>query len=300
MKISEVSRRNILDALRVQAVNWSGRLEESEFLSRIFDLHSLPSHDFRFENAAGDIWQHRIRNSDWDDHWVFSDSRFDLLRCDDSTFLRFLCEMLHPVVRADAQEATSLVQLFNQNLAQDGFEIVEASQMSGRPVYAARLRISGPLPSVRSARTLATEFNAEYLTTQVTRLEASIPYDPELAIGTAKELVETCCKTILHECGKPASKDLDLPQLVKQTCRELGLAPEDVSDHAKAADVIKRLLSNLATVTQGIAELWNRYGTGHGRDATALGLGPRHAKLAAGAATTLVTFLFETHRERKT
>ena len=45
-------------------------------------------------------------------------------------------------------------------------------------------------------------------------------------------------------------------------------------------------------------ELRNLYGTGHGRDGRFIGLKPRHAKLAVGAAATLGTFLLETHLER--
>ena len=70
-------------------------------------------------------------------------------------------------------------------------------------------------------------------------------------------------------------------------------------DKARAADTIKRLLSNLATITQGIAELRNQYGTGHGRVRRSGGLTSRHAKLAVGAAATLAVFLVETHQVRK-
>ncbi len=65
----------------------------------------------------------------------------------------------------------------------------------------------------------------------------------------------------------------------------------------KAAETIKRLLSNLATITQGVSELRNRYGTGHGKAAGSKVLGPRHAKLAVGAASTLAVFLVETHNQ---
>ncbi|MHB8563830.1 MAG: abortive infection family protein, partial [Acidiferrobacteraceae bacterium] len=122
--------------------------------------------------------------------------------------------------------------------------------------------------------------------------------DPGLAIGTAKELVETCCKTILRERGIEFSKSADLPELVKLTSKELELTPHDIAEKTKASDTIKRLLSNLATITQGIAELRNQYGTGHGKAAGAKGLQSRHAKLAVGAASTLAVFLSETHAAR--
>jgi len=297
MRISEVTRRDIFDALRFQNINWAGRLDEPEFLSRIFNLEQMPSYDSRFSDAAEDIWQHRINNYDWDDYWVFSDERFNLLKCDDDTFLRFLCEMIHPVVRGDVREAEQLRQLFNQFLAADGYEIVERSKISGYPVYAARRKVENVPIGVNLAKKQQV-FNAEYLSRQITRIEASILHDPDLAIGTSKELVETCCKSILQDRGVEINSKWDLAQLVKATYKELKLTPSDIPDEAKAASTIKRLLSNLATVTQGLAELRNSYGTGHGKSVKSKGLTPRHARLAAGAATTLAVFLFETHEER--
>jgi hypothetical protein len=129
-------------------------------------------------------------------------------------------------------------------------------------------------------------------------METSVNLDPELAIGTAKELVETCCKSILNERNASFEKSDDLPTLVKKTVRELELTPHDIPESAKASDTIKRLLSNLATITQGVAELRNHYGTGHGRLGTNKGLQPRHAKLAVGAASTLAVFLAETHQSK--
>ena len=128
-------------------------------------------------------------------------------------------------------------------------------------------------------------------------MESSIEADPSLAIGTAKELIETCCKTILAERGKPVVGTPDVSTLTKDTLKELKLIPEGIPDTARGADVIKRLLSNLGMIGNGLAELRGLYGTGHGKHGTATGLGARHAKLAVGAAATLTLFLFETHKE---
>ena len=129
-------------------------------------------------------------------------------------------------------------------------------------------------------------------------MEAAVANDPALAIGTAKELVETCCKTILQARRIQFGKSADLPELVKLTIKGLELTPDDIPDKATAADTMKRLLSNLATITKGVSELRNHYGTGHGKTAGSKGLGPRHAKLAVGAASTLAVFLAETHNEK--
>ena len=298
MRISQVTRRDIFDAIRIEGVNWAGRLEEPEFLGRLFDLSSLPSTDGRFRNAAGDIFQHRINNYDWDDDWVFKDGRFDLLDGDDEILLRFLCETIHPVVRPDATEAERLCQLYNEFLKNDGFQLVEKTRMSGKPVFVGRYIGLTETPGISVAREVLSGTDAGYVTQQITRMEAAVQNDPGLAIGTAKELVETCCKTILTERGVDVPKAADLPQLVKATSRELELTPGDIPEKAKAADTIKRLLSNLATITQGISELRNQYGTGHGKESNARGLTPRHAKLAVGAASTLAVFLAETHHDR--
>lgn len=298
MKISQITRRDIIDAIIAEKINWAGRLEESEFLARIYDLASLPSTDHRFDNAARDIWQHRINNFDWDDDWVFHDSRFNLLNGDDEMLLRFLCETIHPIVRPDVTEAAKLCQLYNQFLQNDGFQLVERTRLSGKPVYIGRFVGIGLTPGITAARETLAGTDPGYIAQQITRMEAAVINDPSLAIGTAKELVETCCKTILRERHIEFSKNADIPELVKLTSKEPELTPNDITDKVKAADTIKRLLSNLGTITQGIAELRNQYGTGHGKVAGAKGLGPRHAKLAVGAASTLTVFLAETHNER--
>jgi len=131
-------------------------------------------------------------------------------------------------------------------------------------------------------------------------MEAAVANDPALAIGTAKELIETVCKTILDERTISYSNNADVPDLVKATAKALKLTPDDVPDVAKASDTIKRILGNLGSIPQGIAELRNLYGTGHGKSARTKGLGSRHAKLAVGAAATLAVFLIETHNERPT
>lgn len=296
--ISEVTRRNIFDMLRLEQVKWSGRLNEPDFLARVFDLEKMPSYDGRFKNAYGDIWQHRISNpTDWDEDWIYGDKRFNLLKCEDETFLNFLCEMIHPVVRSDLQETEQLRQWFNDYLAADGYEIIERSNISEHPIYAGRRKVEGVF-SVGLARK-ETKFNGEYLSRQVNRIEAAINRDPDLAIGTSKELVETCCKTILQEMGAEFEDTWELTKLVKETCKRLKLTPDDIPDTAKASDTIRRLLSNLATVAQALSELRNSYGTGHGKSAEAKGLTPRHAKLAAGAATALAVFLFETHESNE-
>lgn len=134
-QITEITRRNIFDAITMENINWAGRLNEVQFLSRLFDLKILPSTDHRFTDAGKDIWQHRINNYDWESDWVFFDPRFNLIYCEDDVFLRFLCETIHPVVRADIEQVKRLQKLYNQLLQVDGFELIEYTRISDKPVF---------------------------------------------------------------------------------------------------------------------------------------------------------------------
>lgn len=264
-------------------------------MSRLYDLDELPSYDSRFNNMRRDIFQHRVNNEDWDDDWVYSDPRLNLLKGTDENFLNFLCETLHPIVRSDDEEVEKLVCIINEELRNDGYELVQTDTLSGRPVFLARLRIQGSDHFRENANKLRKLLDSQYIDKQIKRIYGAIENDPELAIGTAKELVETICKTMLHDKGVEFNENEEFPQLVRITLKQLKLTAEDIPEQAKASKTIRVLLQNLATISNGLAELRNPYGTGHGKHAKSKGLEPRHARLAAGAASTLAVFLYETH-----
>ncbi|MEU1324204.1 protein kinase domain-containing protein [Streptomyces microflavus] len=150
-RVTEVTRRRIIDMLKLSGLSWYGALADAEFLQRIYDLGKLPSTDSRFETAEGDIYQHRFNNDDWPEDWIFTDSRFDLLRGSDDAFLRFLAEMVHPVVRPDTEEVEHLLEFFNEVLGRDGYSIAAVDRISGFPIYAGR-RIPVASPASLTAR----------------------------------------------------------------------------------------------------------------------------------------------------
>lgn len=299
-RITQMTRRDIFDHIRSEGVLWWGRLDEVRFLSRLYDLEKLPSTDSRFKTAHGDIVQHRFNNLDWDDDWVFDDPRFELANGPDDKLLGFLAQMVHPVVAPDNGQATGLVQRFNDLLDPDGWTLKPVKQLSGRPVYTAARTNSGGV-AVALARDAATRVDSEYISQLVIRMEGAIDADPGLAIGTAKEFVESICKTILDDLGEPYSATERFAPMVRKTAKLLRLGPDDIDDAARAADTIKKMLMNLAQLVDGSAELRNHYGAGHGKSKTQArsGLGPRHARLAVGAAATLGCFLYETHETRQ-
>ncbi|HZZ32906.1 MAG TPA: hypothetical protein VFE10_13045 [Phenylobacterium sp.] len=135
--ISEVTRTGIFDHFELESIGWSGRLTDAEFLARLYDLRRMPSNDYRFKDAAGDIYQHTVANADdWSRDWVFYDSRFNLRYASDAEFLRFLCETVHPIVRPFTAQARELVAAFNRHLEVDGWRLVEQSQVSSKPIFA--------------------------------------------------------------------------------------------------------------------------------------------------------------------
>lgn len=168
----------------------------------------------------------------------------------------------------------------------------------GYEFHNGRLQTRGRTTQLRHLSATASTLDAEYLAAQVDRLTEAVEQDSDLAIGQAKELVETCCKTIMAASGETTYDRLDLISLVKTTMKHLRLLPEDIPESAKGNKTIKAVLGNLAMISQGMAELRNLYGTGHGKHARHKRLPVRHARLAVGAATTLATFLFETHEAR--
>ena len=145
---------------------------------------------------------------------------------------------------------------------------------------------------------VAVTFSGEYIRQQTNRMEDALGSDDlELAIGTAKELIETCCKTILEKRGVQLNGNPEMSDLTKAVFKELMLTNDDVSSTLAGADSIRRVLSNLASLSNEIGRLRNLYGTGHGKTSHAPALSKRHAKLIVSSAAALTVFLFETEAE---
>src|SRR5205807_643086 len=85
-------------------------------------------------------------------------------------FLRFLCEMLHPVVRNDVEEVGMLRESINEFLRPDGVELYEAGRISGRPVFAARKLSVGNATVITAVQAVTTVLNADYVRQQTDRL----------------------------------------------------------------------------------------------------------------------------------
>ncbi len=112
---------------------------------------------------------------------------------------------------------------------------------------------------------------------------------PTDAIGGAKELVESVCRTVLRLIGEPApGKRADLVDIAKSTLEALELVPAGIDDAKKGAALVRKCLQQLSAVVASLGELRNLYGSGLSRP---------HARLAVGAAVTFAGFIAETYVE---
>ena len=142
-------------------------------------------------------------------------------------------------------------------------------------------------------------FSSEYIDQQLRIMLENQKSNPTEAIGKAKELIESCCKTILEEKGIAINSKWDVGNLVDETMKLLEITPKHIPDTAKEAKAIKALLQELKGIGSQIAIIRNAYGSGHGKSASYKGLQERHAKLSIGSSVTLVNFLWDSF-ERKT
>lgn len=144
------------------------------------------------------------------------------------------------------------------------------------------------------------DFNTKYIEQQVKQMYESIDGNPTDAIGKAKELLESCAKTILKECEVDYSDSSDFSELMKSVYKELNLHRDCVPDDKKASQTIKNTLSSISTIVSGVNDLRNSYGSGHGKENDYEGLSRRHARLVVGVASSATTFLWDTHKAKQT
>lgn len=146
-RITRVTKRDIFNLFNsgIDESNWLidevihypyyGRIEEVDFIKRLYNLKNIKSNDDRFDNAEDEIWQHTINNDDYPKNWIFEDERFGLLNGDDKTFLDFLCGVFHPEVRDENGGWRLFFDRINELLKKDGYQLYVSDTISSREVY---------------------------------------------------------------------------------------------------------------------------------------------------------------------
>lgn len=122
----------------------------------------------------------------------------------------------------------------------------------------------------------------------------NVETDPPTAVTSACAVVEALCKVYIEDEGLEIPGDQSVKPLWKVVQRHLGLDPAQIAD-----DDLKRILSGLTSVVDGLGALRTHVGSAHGQGRKAYEPAARHARLALHAAHSLVAFVIETWDARK-
>jgi hypothetical protein len=194
------------------------------------------------------------------------------------------------------EQTWGLPHEYDDDLVPEARDLVRSLQRDGLPVTEA-----GAL-AVGAARLEVARFERlgepRVLLEHLARIDAGIATDPAAAIASAKELVESACKFVLDDYSVRYDRGSSLPDLYKAVAKELRLSRESVPDSARGSHAAHRVLQNLMTAVQGLAELRNELGLGHGRTTASPALA-RHARLAANSARAVVEFVLDTWHARR-
>lgn len=148
--ITEITRRDILDLFKngvdvgwwgekdIQFYPYHGRLSEIDFLKRLYPLNKMKSDESRFQNLEEVIIHHTVNNDDYEPNRIFTDDRFPLKVGSDADYLRFICEIFHPVALIEDEVSKKYFDSICSYLRKDGYELYPKEEISGRNVYSWR------------------------------------------------------------------------------------------------------------------------------------------------------------------
>jgi hypothetical protein len=194
---------------------------------------------------------------------------------------------------ADYQDSTKLaavVAYLNVRLRDDGFEL---RSVDGR--Y--RLLALGTTAPVVSAMSEAARLlNLDSVSRDFERALNDADTDPGGAITSACSTVESVCKCLLDQLGRPYPSKKDISHLVQEVQRHLDLSPARLD----ILPDVKQIVTGLATVAGGIGALRTHGGDAHGRGVGIAPSEPTAARLAIHAASTLSLFLLEAWQRKIT
>lgn len=147
--------------------------------------------------------------------------------------------------------------------------------------------VSRPLESIIRNRDLA-GLQAEF-----DRIFANVETDPPAAVTASCALLESLFKIYIADEQLEMPADESIKPLWNTVRKHLKFDPASIQD-----DDIKKTLSGLGSIVDGIGGLRTHKSSAHGHGHKVYRLRPRHARLAAHSAFTLATFILETWAER--
>lgn len=123
----------------------------------------------------------------------------------------------------------------------------------------------------------------------------AINLDPPAGVTAACAILESLFKAYIEAAGIDRPAKQTIGELYKAVRGHLKLDPGGVAD-----EDLKRILSGLTSLVDGIGALRTHVGSAHGHSRRSYRVEPRHARLAINAAHTLALFILETWERRST
>jgi hypothetical protein len=183
-------------------------------------------------------------------------------------------------------------------LVPDAVAVLTSLKRDGAPIDADANLLALPASATLALERFDRLSEPLVLQRHLDRIASSLREDPAAAIASSKELAESTFKFVLDDYAVDHQPTESMLDLYKKTAAVLKIDREAVPDSAKGSKAAQRVLQNLATAVQSLAELRNELGLGHGRTRPSPAL-ERHARLAFNASRTVVEFVLQTWHERK-
>lgn len=153
---------------------------------------------------------------------------------------------------------------------------------------------AGQAPPVANLNDALRHRDLPALDVEFKRVLESIESDPPAAVTAACSLLESLFKVILDEGNISLPSKETVKPLWSAVQNTLGFNPTSVAD-----DDIRRILSGLTSIVDGIGALRTHAGSAHGHGHKGQLLNSRHARLTVHAAYTLCLFVIETWESRR-
>lgn len=186
------------------------------------------------------------------------------------------------------EKLPQVLEYLNQRLAFDGYEL----RLQGNST---RLVPRGSSISATAAlRETAAKLDLGSVQADFERAFRQADQDPEDAVTSACSTIESVCKCILDEMGKPYPSKQDVKGLMGEVARLLNLSTGRTDLPPEWEEDIRRILSGLYSVVQGVGALRTHAGDAHGRGRRLIRIDARIARLAVHAASTVSLFYIET------
>lgn len=190
------------------------------------------------------------------------------------------------------EKLTAVIEYMNGYLAFDGFEL----RHQGQKVVLAPLGKSAAVIDHLVNKIEVIDFDT--VARDIERALASCDSDPEDAVTAACSAVESVCRSVLIELGLELPAKQDITGLYKAVRDPLGLSPQRSDLPGQVADDVRKVLSGLATMIEGIGALRTHAGDAHGRERGFARIDARIARLAIHSASTAALFVIETWQRK--